>query len=268
VREMRSAMKNSRRAISAVISAVILTATVLVITLIAQYVATNILNQQSQDQEFDQMKNNVMLFSEVVEDVATKPGTSGYLRFNLITARPSFRLSNKISVDVDVLGTVLQGSTRSLQVEGGPLEGVTGKKTISGSDQHIINSLSSRLGRAYTNQSKGAWVVMDFLRIRVINHGSFFFYDTGDGTSGNLNVVEISFINMSFGTISGGSGVMNMKAQNMRLSVSSYKTTSNIILITFYLDGNVMDSYSVVGSSTAVGTIVNVVRSDVSVFTV
>lgn len=268
MREMRSARMNSRRAISAVISSVILTSAVLVITLIAQYVSLTILAQQSQDQEFDQMKNNIMLFSEVVEDVATKPGTSGYLRFNLITAKPSFTLSKTVSISVDSLGTVLQGKTRMLEILGGSLVGVAGQQTISGSDNYILTSLSSRLGRAYTNQSKGAWVVMDFLRMRVTYHGSFFFYDTGDGHSGYLNVVEISFINMSFGTIRGGSGVLNMKAQNTKLSVISYKTTANSLTISFLIDGQTKGTYGFIGSPSAVGTIVNVVRSDVLVFTV
>jgi len=265
---MRNGKRNSRKGFSVVVSSMILTSAVLVITLIAQFVATSILAQQSQNQEFDEMKNNIMLFSEVVEDVATKPGTSGYLRLNLITAKPSFTLSKTVSVSVDPIGTVLQGKTRILEIQGGSRISVTGQQTIAGSEGYILTSLSSRLGRAYTNQSRGAWVVMDFLRIRVTYHGSFYFYDTGDGTSGYLNVVEISFINMSFGTIAGGSGVLNMKAQNMKLNVFSYKTLSNSLTINFLIDGQTKDTYGFTGSPSAVGTIVNVVRSDVRVFTV
>jgi hypothetical protein len=137
-----------------------------------------------------------------------------------------------------------------------------------GSDDRILTSVSSRLGRVYTYQSNGAYAAMEFLRIRVIYHGSFFFYDIGDGSSGYLNVVEISFVNVTFGTIAGGSGTLNMKAQNTKIEVESQKTAQTTFTISISIDGQTVDTYQFVGSGSALGTIINVVKSNVQVFTV
>lgn len=82
---MKTAKKqNSRktRGISPVISTIIISGTLLVILVIASFVATNLLELQVANTEFEQAKTSMLLLDEVIQDVALRPGSGGYVQFN------------------------------------------------------------------------------------------------------------------------------------------------------------------------------------------
>jgi hypothetical protein len=70
------------RGISPVISTIIISATLLIILVIASFFATNMLELQMANTEFEQAKTNMMLLDEVIQDVALRPGSGGHVRFN------------------------------------------------------------------------------------------------------------------------------------------------------------------------------------------
>jgi hypothetical protein len=77
--------KNNRRnirGISPVISTIIISGTLLIILVIASFVATNLLELQIANTEFEQAKTNMMLLDDVIQDVALRPGSGGYVQLN------------------------------------------------------------------------------------------------------------------------------------------------------------------------------------------
>jgi len=74
-------LKNTE-GISPVITTIIISATLLIILVIASFVSTNILELQVASTEFEQAKTNMLLLDEVIQDVALRPGAGGYVQFN------------------------------------------------------------------------------------------------------------------------------------------------------------------------------------------
>lgn len=78
---MKDAKRNNS-GISPVISTIIISGTLLIILIASSYLATNILELQVANTEFEQAKANMLLLDEVIQDVASKPGSGGYIQFN------------------------------------------------------------------------------------------------------------------------------------------------------------------------------------------
>ncbi len=70
------------RGISSIVSTVIISGTLLVVLAIASFVSANVLELQLASTEFEQAKTNMMLLDEVIQDVATRRGSGGYVQFN------------------------------------------------------------------------------------------------------------------------------------------------------------------------------------------
>lgn len=75
----------SDKGISSVISTIIITAALLVVLIIASFVATNILGAQMADSEFQQAQSNMLLLDSVIQDVSLRQGAGSYVQFNQIT---------------------------------------------------------------------------------------------------------------------------------------------------------------------------------------
>jgi hypothetical protein len=77
-----SKVVRGRRGISPIISTIIISGTLLIILVIASFVSANILELQLASTEFEQAKTNMMLLDEVIQDVALRRGSGGYVQFN------------------------------------------------------------------------------------------------------------------------------------------------------------------------------------------
>ncbi len=75
-------LKQSARAVSSVITTILLTSTLLIILLIASFVSTNILAAQMESTEFEQAKTNMGLLDNIIQDVSLRQGAGGYVQFN------------------------------------------------------------------------------------------------------------------------------------------------------------------------------------------
>ena len=72
----------NQKAVSPIISTIIITSVLLTILVIASFVSTNILDLQIAGAEFEQAKTNMVLLDQVIQDVALRPGSSSYVQFN------------------------------------------------------------------------------------------------------------------------------------------------------------------------------------------
>ncbi|MEM4523084.1 MAG: hypothetical protein QW738_07745 [Nitrososphaeria archaeon] len=191
-----------RKGLSPVISTVILSAIMLIITIISIGFAANIYAIQSDSTEFEQAKNMMINFAGTIEYVSSRQGSSAYVKFNSRSGGPQF-LSNIGTIGVSVNSSdVLKSRLSVLKYRGGSLSSVAGKYYLRGSDKNIVKNNVS-LGSVYVEQSEGAYVVLDFSRINVVYLGKFDFSKGINKGFETVNLIQINFINLTKGEFYG-----------------------------------------------------------------
>ncbi|MGQ9514469.1 MAG: hypothetical protein ACUVTL_05405 [Thermoproteota archaeon] len=262
--------KARRKALSVVLSTIILATAILTITMAAIFVSNTVLEQQLDLSEFEQAKNNLVTLVDIIEHVSVNPGSSGYIRMNLRTTRPIFvQNAGTMEVLVNEL-RVIDGYTGSLRVGGGRYIGVgEGIEVLIGNKTLLITSTTDPLGYVYVIQENGAWVNLDYTRVRATYLGRYMYYE---GTQKiNRSIVRISFINITFGDIriiSGG--VLNLAVRNVRTLIQTYLVNDYRVLVKVNFGGESKSTY--VGPQeddhpSVTQTVVYVVRMDVEIST-
>jgi len=293
--------RGKRKGISSIISTVILTSVMLIIAITVMAFANNIFSIQSDSTEFDQAKNIVVNFAGIVDDVASKQGSSGYVRFNTRSGGPYFAApAGKIKVTVigpNNQNTLINDKfTNLFKYKGGSYASAPGKVILSGSNKTILVNNEAPLGLVYMEQKGGGWVVMNFTRIGIINLGTFNFSRglNPDGTSKGyklVNMLQVSYINITYGA-SSGSGSVNSVAQCRNITTSytwinysyinnpaaNYDITFNVQLKALpseLMTDNVFKTISVKGNDVSYGnkklgidTMIVFVNSEVRVYTI
>lgn len=222
-----------KKGLSEVVTSVILTGIMLSIALIAMGFANNMFAIQSESTEFDQAKNIMTNLAEIIEHVSTKQDSSGYVKFNSRTGGPSFVKNVKpLTVSVKVLESsytlnILTEQCNQIKYRGGSLATAAGKYLIRGTDVPILSNNNASMGCVYVEQSDGAWIVIDYSRINVLNLGSFNFSKGISATTRRpifelVNVIQVSYINLIPGTFS-GSGSIYVVAKCKSLQTSYYR---------------------------------------------
>lgn len=263
--------RTQRKAMSAVLSTIILSAAILSITMAAIFVSNFILGQQLDQSEFEQVKNNILTLVDIIEHVAVTPGSSGYVQMNLRTAHPNFiNNSGTITVTVNGMPTLINGITGLLKVGGGNYVGVgTGPEVLVGKNCLIVRNASDPLGYVYIIQQNGAWLNMDYSRVKASYMGVFMFYE---GTQNiNRSVIRIAFINITFGAIRiMGSGMLNLVARNVHTIVQTILVSDpNPVTLTVSFTGQSTEVATIRPTQEpkypGTETIVYVVRMDVQI---
>jgi hypothetical protein len=214
--------KKLGKAISPVLSTVILTSVMLIVALTIMAFANNVFSIQSDTTEFDQAKNIMVNFAGIVDDVAMKEGSSGYVRFNTRSGGPYFSLREgtimaTASVDDGREYTLIQGHTNLFKYRAGSYTSAAGRVTLCGVNKSIILNNEAALGEVYTEQKGGAWVVLNFTRIGILDLGTFNFtkgyYLNGSSIGYRLvNIIQVSYVNLTMGPLWSGSGSVNSVA--------------------------------------------------------
>jgi hypothetical protein len=264
-----------RKGASVVLSAIIVAATTLTITMAALSFSNQVLNAQLDVSEYEQAKNMLLTLADMVEDVSASPLSAHYVHFNMRTSRPCF-VPNTYSISVTVSGQatpVINGETGIVDVEGGPLVGTVNMITLLGNDCLIVNDVSKPLARVYEHQSNGAWITLDYSRVRVTNLGCFYYYDAGNGMSGYLNTVRIAFVNLTIGTTF-GSESLDIIVRSLPTVLKTWVIPSNSVTVSVVLNGARTEQLTVVGLNTitcggvqkpVIGTIIQVLNTEVLV---
>jgi len=225
-----------RKGLSEIVTSVILTGIMLSVALIAMGFANNMFAIQSESTEFDQAKNIMTNLAEIIEHVSTRQGSSGYVKFNSRTGGPSFvRDVKTLTLTVEALNrTISYNKTilfskqfNQLKYRGGSLATAAGKYLIRGTEVPILSNNNASMGCVYVEQSDGAWIVIDYSRVNVLNLGTFNFSKGISGSTGKpkfelVNIVQVGYINLIPGTFS-GSGNLYVVAKCKSLQTSYYR---------------------------------------------
>jgi len=264
-----------RKGSSVVLSAIVVAATTLTITVAALMFSDNILRVQLDASEYEQAKNMLITLADLVEDVSASPLSAHYVRFNVRTSTPRF-VSGIHDISVKVSGQaspVIVGKTGIIEVKGGSLVGTVSMNTLLGDDCLIVDDVSKPLARVYEHQTDGAWITLDYSRVRVTSLGCFYYYDAGNNLSGYLNAVRIAFVNLTIGTTL-GSGSLNIVVRSLTTELTTAIIQSNDVTLSVVLDGDRTENLTINGletvmsggvQKTVIGTILQVLITDVVV---
>ncbi len=74
--------RRTTKAVSTIITTIILSAVLLGILVVASFVASNILDMEMANTEFEQAKTNMLLLNDVIQDVSLRQSSGGYVQFN------------------------------------------------------------------------------------------------------------------------------------------------------------------------------------------
>ncbi len=209
------------RGSSPAISAVIISGTMLIILGVASFVSMNLLELQLASTELEQAKSNMLLLDEVIHDVALRRGSGGYVQFN--------QRSGGVGVEVrDEALTILAGppggeeeiyslSPLLTLVYRGGSSASGSEATLRGNGSLIVN-MSNMLSYVRVELDDGVCVRLDYDRVRITDLGEFILTDGENSIVQRF--IEVGVIRLSMGPM-GGSGTVNLKAQNVAINVST-----------------------------------------------
>lgn len=238
-----------RRAVSQVVSTVILTGILLTAITVAVYFSTSLIDANRQMMEYEAAKDQLTYAATVLEQVAYGTGGARYIRFSLTSTGVDFEpLGQTLVVEVwpadahgDALGlgepleasvslsriTVRGGALvttvpRLLYPEGRGLEDEIGRLVVGAGEP---------LALVYEAFEMGARARLEVRRVRVIYNGVVNLTESsvnkdcdGDGSVGSLprcrvNFFTVHMVQMTFGGL-GGAGAIPVVLRNLGVNVT------------------------------------------------
>jgi len=190
-----------RRATSPVISTVMITATLLIILVVATALASNMLEMQLQNLEFEQAKTTMMALDKAIAEVSLRPGAASSVQFNQRSGGIGVYEGETMTIRVfNCLNQVLElsNATYVVKYRGGSM--VSAAPTdLSGSSGLVVEAYKP-LGHVRVEVGGGAWIVLDYNRARISSNPS-------------LGTVDVFVILLQPGIFS-GTGTVTVKVQN------------------------------------------------------
>lgn len=181
------------------LTSAILTSVLCIIVFVASNVANDAINSQIENAQFDQAKNVMLALDKLIKRIMYKPESSGYVKTSFWTVTPYF-VETEENLAVTVNGQNLlpndQISLNTIKFKGGLRVSVAADKELIGDETLLLTDIVSSLGRVQVYQSLGAWITLDYSRIRCIYSGTTQYFT---GTSyQTYNLIEITVINLVF----------------------------------------------------------------------
>jgi hypothetical protein len=246
-----------RKAISPVISVVLISSVLLLVLTMATFVSNNILELKVQNTEFEQAKTNMLLLNEVIEEAGLKYNSGSYVQFNLRSGALEI-IENNDNMTISINGSqVATSRTLSIIYRAGKLVS-SSNLNIKGSGSLIINASGSldSLGYLRIRGDGEARIELDYNRIRIRqNIGAAVI------NGKEYDILEIMFFQIERKS-GGGSGLLRVKAQNKGIFVESHVYDGNLIEVSAKL-GSRNESYKYFSEKS--GTVVVIIKSVIEV---
>lgn len=236
------AIKNGS-GISTVISTVIVSSALLTILVISSFFSGNILELQMASTEFEQAKANMMLLDEVIQDVALRRGSGGYVQFNQRSGGINvIEHADRISIYAETNATyreMIYNSTPliSLDYRGGT-HASSADTVMRGTNFVMVQGLNASLSHLRVEAGQGVWIRLDYYRVRIVEMGTL----PLNPLNGTIQFIGITFLRLERGKI-GGLDLLNVKVQNIGINTTSYTYNGGSISIETVL-GSKTESYS------------------------
>lgn len=238
--------KLDTKAMSPVITTIILASTILACVLTAYMQMTGVLMAQSQNLEFQQAKRVLTSLADIIENSIYTPGSSGYVKFEYTSTRPNL-ITTGLTMTLNIFNFDDPDDELTVTIPVNVVEMVGGflvsthSEVLLGNSSILATSQLDRLARVQAIQLNGPKMVLDFAKFKVVYTGRLSLYEDGDPNP--YNVIEVSVVKVSFGKIR---GVESLVAKNIGVD-SSYSTCFSPGRLQIRVDGYeiVTDDYSV-----------------------
>lgn len=204
------------KGVSEVYATVILVCVTLVMITATVFLAQLNLTTQTEITEFENAKASMISLAQVVEGLGSSKGAAAYTRFAIRSGGLALTPGKEqLTIRVEDQ-TILTDTVNLIRLKGGGgvsspyfqiLKGDTGindKDELTNQYQYLIISPENPgdLGLVYLEWNRGPWVIIDFSRVRIVPSGVILY--TTDGMNWDpLNVVEVTYVNITFGEFSG-----------------------------------------------------------------
>lgn len=206
-----------RKGVSTIISVVIITATLMIILVVASFFATNLLEIQMQSSEFEQAKTTMLLLDKTIMDVSLRHGAVSSMQFSQRSGGIGLYRGDPINITIFAGSNKIWNNTIDTYIvkyRGGSLVSATetnltnpGGLIVGNIKTEVENGGFGTLGHVRVKIENGAWIVLDYNRVRVtINKG--------------LGTMDIYLVCLEPGTF-GGSGTATIRVQNARTNVDA-----------------------------------------------
>ena len=267
-------MRGSKRAMSQIISTVIIAGSLLIIAAIASWLSASMFEIQSQQAELERAEDAFNALATIIEECAAKPGSSAYVRFNPRTGGVEV-LRDYASITITIGGISNFTNTDILAYRGGAFSTIPGLVIIRGDETVQRRGSSWRnesliidvddsdvpIAWVYEEHSGGAYVYLDCIRVKINDLGEITVNDT------RYRVVEVLFIRLTYGEARGGE-VVDVKVSGLNKTVNQYVfqgPSSVSIQVQVDLDDEIFQDSAEISLSGYGGCIVYLVVSTVRV---
>jgi hypothetical protein len=258
----RLKINHSRKAVSNVVSTIILTGILLTIFVVAMFVSTNILNAQLTSTEFNQAQSNMQLLDSTIQDVSLRSGAGGFVQFNEREGGIGVASTNDtVTLQVqDANHKLAYGNTTNplvqLSYRGGTqasaaVDPTTGYTTLSGSPNTYVD-LTTGLGWLRLAQDNGGKIKLDYNRFRIASAGLI---------DNQTNLVQVTFIRLVKGDITASTGTVSVSVQNTKTTSTTWTFESPTVNLTIQQNSDAAQTWT----SPAKGVRTVVVVSEIQV---
>ncbi|MEM4576211.1 MAG: hypothetical protein QW701_01970 [Candidatus Nezhaarchaeales archaeon] len=192
---------------SLVVSLVITSATLLIVVVSSSFFATNLLEVQVQNSEFEQAKTAMLLLDRVITDVSLRLGAASSIPFNQRSSGVGVYKGETMNITILSGSSVLLNKSISsyvIKYRGGRMASVA-ETNLRDPGGLIIKDRFKSLGRIQVKVEEGAWITLDYNRVRI-------------AVNENLKVMDIYLIRLEPGSF-GSSGSIMIRVQNKDVKV-------------------------------------------------
>ena len=185
-----------RRALSPVIAVIVLASVLGIIVFVASNIANDIVGAHVEEAQFEQAKYVMLSLDKLIKRIMYEPESSGYVKTSFWKVTPYFeRAIGNLTIGAPELEITIP--INAIKIKGGPRVGVPAKQNLLGDESLIITDLIKPLGNIKVYQENGAWISLDYARVRCIVTGRNIAYYNGTGYE-PYNTLEITLIKMEF----------------------------------------------------------------------
>ncbi|MEM2050263.1 MAG: hypothetical protein QXU11_03770 [Thermoproteota archaeon] len=235
------------------------------------------LSMQAQATEFENGKASMISLAQMIEGMSLVKGEAGYVRFAVSSG--GLALTPGAERFKIIVGDE-SGSSYEVFEDAVNLPKFRGGAGVSSLDYQVLKGVpnalptnylivspdkAAPLGWVYLKREQGAWVIMDFGRIRVVPSGTISVTKDNGLNWEPINVIEITYVRIVYGAFS-GTNVYNVVARVTNVTTKVIKLPDLTNITVSVERGPYSQSYSVPDQG-GTGTIIffNVVDVELSI---
>jgi len=187
-----------RRAISPVIAALILASVLCIIVFAASNLANDIVSAQVEDAQFEQAKYVMVSLDKLIKRIIHEPKSSGYVKTSFWKVTPYFE-RNVGNLTLEAPNLEITIPINIVKIKGGPRVSISVEENLVGNESLIVRDAVGSLGnvKVYQLSGSGAYISLDYARLRCINTGRNISYYNGTGYE-PYNTIEITLVKIEF----------------------------------------------------------------------